>query len=67
MGETRVDLLHRLEDLPDAYGGATEETILTEMALAALAVEPAGEHAFVPAFLQPWGGALERRRPRGRR
>lgn len=30
MGETRVDLLHLLEDLRDAYSGALEETILTE-------------------------------------
>src|SRR5213594_3082063 len=31
MGETRVDLLHLLEDLRDAYPGALEETILTEI------------------------------------
>ncbi|MBI3077564.1 MAG: ATP-binding protein, partial [Deltaproteobacteria bacterium] len=31
MGETRVDLLHLLEDLRDAYPGAPEETILTEI------------------------------------
>ena len=31
MGETRVDLLHLLEDLRDAYPGPTEETILTEI------------------------------------
>jgi len=31
MGETRVDLHHLLEDLPDAYPGALEETILTEV------------------------------------
>ncbi|MGH7315085.1 MAG: ATP-binding protein [Candidatus Rokuibacteriota bacterium] len=31
MGETRVDLHHLLEDLRDAYPGATEETILTEI------------------------------------
>jgi len=31
MGETRVDLLHLLEDLRDAYPGAAEETILTEI------------------------------------
>ncbi len=31
MGETRVDLLHLLEDLRDAYPGAIEETILTEI------------------------------------
>lgn len=31
MAETRVDLLHLLEDLRDAYPGAIEETILTEV------------------------------------
>ncbi len=31
MAETRVDLLHLLEDLRDAYPGAIEETILTEI------------------------------------
>jgi hypothetical protein len=31
MGQTRVDLLHLLEDLRDAYTGALEETILTEI------------------------------------
>src|SRR2546426_6335858 len=31
MGQTRVDLLHLLEDLRDAYPGALEETILTEI------------------------------------
>src|SRR5207302_469558 len=31
VGETRVDLLHLLEDLRDAYPGATEETILVEI------------------------------------
>jgi hypothetical protein len=31
VGETRVDLLHLLEDLRDAYPGPTEETILTEI------------------------------------
>jgi len=31
MGETRVDLLHLLEDLRDAYPGRLEETILTEI------------------------------------
>lgn len=31
MAETRVDLLHLLEDLRDAYPGAVEETILTEV------------------------------------
>lgn len=36
MGETRVDLQHLLEDLRDAYTGALEETILTEMVANAL-------------------------------
>ena len=36
MGETRVDLLHLLEDLRDAYPGSTEETILTEIMANAL-------------------------------
>jgi hypothetical protein len=31
VGETRVDLQHLLEDLRDAYTGALEETILTEI------------------------------------
>jgi len=31
MGETRVDLLHLLEDLRDAYPGPIEETIITEI------------------------------------
>lgn len=36
MAETRVDLLHLLEDLRDAYPGAVEETILTEVVANAL-------------------------------
>ena len=36
MGETRVDLLHLLEDLRDAYPGSLEETILTEITANAL-------------------------------
>jgi hypothetical protein len=36
MGETRVDLLHLLEDLRDAYPGPAEETILTEVVANAL-------------------------------
>jgi hypothetical protein len=36
VGETRVDLQHLLEDLRDAYTGALEETILTEMIANAL-------------------------------
>lgn len=36
MGETRVDLLHLLEDLRDGYPGSLEETILTEILANAL-------------------------------
>src|ERR1051325_869847 len=36
MGETRVDLLHLLEDLRDAYPGSLDETILTEIIANAL-------------------------------
>lgn len=36
MGETRVDLQHLLEDLRDAYSGALEHTILTEIVANAL-------------------------------
>ncbi len=36
MGETRVDLQHLLEDLRDAYTGALEESILTEVVANAL-------------------------------
>lgn len=36
MGETRVDLLHQLDDLRDAYPGSLEETIPTEVVANAL-------------------------------
>lgn len=36
MGETRVDLLHLLEDLRDAYPGSLEETIVSEVIANAL-------------------------------
>jgi hypothetical protein len=36
MGQTRVDLLHLLEDLRDAYPGDIEETILSEIVANAL-------------------------------
>lgn len=36
MGETRVNPLHLLEDLRDAYPGSLEETIVTEMVANAL-------------------------------
>jgi hypothetical protein len=34
--------------------------LATALALAPLAVEPAGEHGFVTAFLAAWGGRIER-------
>src|SRR5207244_3678424 len=37
VGETRVDLLHLLEDLRDAYPGSAESTILTEIVAHSLA------------------------------
>lgn len=60
MGETRVDLLHLLEDLRDAYPGSLEETILTEIVANSLAVEPERTHAFVTSFLTRWGEASKR-------
>jgi ATP-binding cassette, subfamily B, bacterial len=45
MGETRVDLLHLLEDLRDAYPGSLEETIIAETVANALD-SGAGEVAF---------------------
>jgi hypothetical protein len=36
VGQTRVDLLHLLEDLRDAYPGSLEETVLTEILANAL-------------------------------
>ncbi len=41
--------------------------LASALALAPLAVEPAKEHAFVTAFLESWGAALDRRRPTSRR
>ena len=41
--------------------------VATALALAAAAVEPVREHAFLRAFLASWGAALERRRSRRRR
>ena len=37
------------------------------MALAPLAVDPAKEHGFITAFLESWGGALDRRKGNRRR
>ena len=47
MGETRVDLVHLLEDLRDAYPGSIEETILTEIVANSLD-SGADEIAFSP-------------------
>jgi len=47
MGETRVDLVHLLEDLRDAYPGSIEETILTEIVANSLD-SGADEIAFTP-------------------
>jgi hypothetical protein len=41
--------------------------LATAFALAALAVEPAKEHAFLTTFLLSWGSALERRASRRRK
>jgi hypothetical protein len=41
--------------------------LATAFALAALAVEPAKEHAFLTTFLASWGSALERRASRRRK
>jgi hypothetical protein len=38
VGETRVDLRHLLEDIRDAYTGSLEETIVTEIGAATLAI-----------------------------
>jgi hypothetical protein len=66
VGETRVDLLHLLEDLRDAYPGSTEATILTEIvansldsgaATIAISTEPA-----LPALTIVDDGAGMRRR-----
>ena len=57
MGETRVDLLHLLEDLRDAYPASLEETIVSEIVANALdsraasiafAVDPAAETSLPP-------------------
>ena len=51
MGETRVDLLHLLEDLRDAYPGSLEETILTE--IVANALDAGGTHIAFTTSLAP--------------
>ncbi len=51
MGQTRVDLLHLLEDLRDAYPGALEETILTEIVANALDSGAAAVHITGDAVL----------------
>ena len=70
MGETRVDLQHLLEDLRDAYSGALEQShvaLSVALALAPLAVEAAGEHAFTTQFLAHWGGGPARASTAGSR
>lgn len=66
MGETRVDLLHLLEDLRDAYPGSTEETVLTEIVANALDSGAAriaiDTDARVPAATMADDGAGMRRR-----
>jgi len=64
MGETRVDLLHLLEDLRDAYPGSLEETVLTEILANALdsgagAVSLAAEPGATTWPRPPSGGAAE--------
>src|SRR5437773_1775697 len=70
MGETRVDLLHLLEDLRDAYPGAAEETILTEIvanaidsgaAVVTFTVDPVQG---APTILDDGGGMRRRDLPR---
>jgi hypothetical protein len=54
MGETRVDLLHLLEDLRDAYPWSLEETIVTEIVANALDSGAAS----VAVSLDPAAGTL---------
>lgn len=51
MGETRVDLLHLLEDLRDAYPGSLEETIVSEIVANSL-----DSHAATVVFTADSGG-----------
>jgi len=57
VGETRVDLLHLLEDLRDAYPGSAESTILTEIvansldsgaATITISTDPAAHYSEIP-------------------
>src|SRR5213596_1890318 len=61
MGETRVDLLHLLEDLPDAYPGAAEETILTEIVANATALTITADSAESTLTMLDDGGGMRRR------
>jgi hypothetical protein len=45
LGETRVDLVHLLQDLREAYPGSIEETIITEMVANALVFADRGDDA----------------------
>src|SRR5688572_16211216 len=66
MGETRVDLLHLLEDLRDAYPGALEETILTEIVAnsldsGALSVQVTCDAAQASVTVRDDGSGMQRR------
>jgi len=58
MGETRVDLVHLLEDLRDAYPASLEETILTEIVANALD-SGAGRLEFVTEAGSSWLTAID--------
>lgn len=66
MGETRVDLLHLLEDLRDAYPGSLEETILTEIVANSLdsradAIRIAADPASASLTVVDNGSGMQRR------
>src|SRR5215831_19416574 len=66
MGETRVDLLHLLEDLRDAYTGALEETVLTEIVAnsldsGAMLVEVEADAAASTLLARDDGAGMQRR------
>jgi hypothetical protein len=66
VGETRVDLQHLLEDLRDAYSGAIEQTILTEIIANALdsgatRIRIAGDPAAAALTVVDDGRGMQRR------
>jgi hypothetical protein len=68
MGQTRVDLLHLLEDLRDAYPGDLEETILTEIVANSLDpgyVEAALRRHFEPLLDAAFDDMLAEHYPEG--